>query len=208
VIDLSRRLGERFRVRAVRLDSGDLGELARETRRLLDEAGLGRVGIFASSGLDEYEIARLVAAGAPIDAFGVGTKLAVADGGTYLDMAYKLVEYDGRPRLKLSSGKVLYPGRKQVFRRFEEGQMAGDVVGRYDEKLAGEPLLRPVLRGGRRVEPAGRVPLAEARAHALRERSRLPGALRQLERAEPPYPVEVSEALASDFAVLSRAAGF
>src|SRR5208337_2458462 len=79
VVDLSRKLGDRFRVRAVRLDSGDLGALAKESRKLLDEAGLQHVTIFASSSLDEYEIQKLVNSGSPIDAFGVGTKLAVMD---------------------------------------------------------------------------------------------------------------------------------
>jgi nicotinate phosphoribosyltransferase len=97
VIGLARRLGDRFRVRAVRLDSGDLGTLARQARQMLDAAGLSSVRIFASGGLDEYEVAELVAAGAPIDAFGVGTKMAVSEDAPSLDMAYKLVEYAGRP---------------------------------------------------------------------------------------------------------------
>jgi nicotinate phosphoribosyltransferase len=129
VIKLSAKLGDRFRVRAIRLDSGDLGSLASQARRELDGAGLKHVTIFASSSLDEYEIQDLVNSGAPIDAFGVGTKLAVMDGASRLDMAYKLVEYGGKGRLKLSTSKVLYPGRKQVFRQVENGLMVGDVIG-------------------------------------------------------------------------------
>jgi len=87
VVDLSRKLGDRFRVRAVRLDSGDLGSLASQTRKMLDEAGLKQVTIFVSSSLDEYQIQGLVNSGAPIDAFGVGTKLAVMEGASHLDMA-------------------------------------------------------------------------------------------------------------------------
>ena len=162
VIELARRLGDRFRVRAVRLDSGDLGTLARQARQLLDAAGLSGVRIFASGGLDEHEVAALVAAGAPIDAFGVGTKMAVSEDAPSLDMAYKLVEYAGRPRMKLSTKKVLYPGRKQVFRVVEGGRMVRDVIGRHDEALEGEPLLRPVMRGGVRLAD-GRVSLEEAR---------------------------------------------
>ncbi|HLU49896.1 MAG TPA: nicotinate phosphoribosyltransferase, partial [Planctomycetota bacterium] len=116
VIELSRRLGEEFRVRAIRLDSGDLGELAREARRRLDRAGLERVEIFASGGLDERSVARLVTEGAPISGFGVGTSLAVSRDAPDLDMAYKLVEYEGKSRLKLSSAKAILPGRKQIFR--------------------------------------------------------------------------------------------
>ena len=167
VIELSRRLGARFRVGAIRLDSGDLGALAREARQMLDAAGLDGVRIFASGGLDEHEVAALIAAGAPIDAFGVGTKLAVSEDVPSLDMAYKLVEYAGRPRTKLSSRKAIYPGRKQVYRRTEGGRIARDVIGRHDEAVEGEPLLRPVMRGGVRLA-AGRVGLEEAR--------RMPGA--------------------------------
>jgi nicotinate phosphoribosyltransferase len=203
VIDLARRLGERFQVQAVRLDSGDLGELARESRKLLDAAGLRQVGIFASSGLDEYKIAALLKDGAPIDGFGVGTKMAVSRDAPDLDMAYKLVEYAGEPRMKLSWHKVIYPGRKQVFRVLEQGRMSRDVIGRHDEDLDGEPLLRHVMAGGRRL-PAGRVSLNEARAHARSELSRLPSALRSLEPAAPPYPVDVSAGLQGDLEALRR----
>ncbi|MBX6365994.1 MAG: nicotinate phosphoribosyltransferase, partial [Gemmatimonadetes bacterium] len=121
VIRLAAELGDAFRVRAIRLDSGDLAELARESRRRLDEAGLTGVRIFASGGLDEYAIAALVRSGAPIDAFGVGTRMGVSSDAPALDgMAYKLTEYAGRGRTKLSTGKFVYPGRKQVW-RVEEG---------------------------------------------------------------------------------------
>jgi nicotinate phosphoribosyltransferase len=204
VIELSRRLGARFRVRAVRLDSGDLGELAVQARQMLDAAGLSRVRIFASGGLDEHEVARLVAAGAPIDAFGVGTSLAVSEDAPSLDMAYKLVEYAGRPRMKLSSRKATYPGRKQVFRFLEGGSIVRDLVGRHDEAFDGEPLLLPVMRGGVRLPP-GQVGLAAARAHAQRELQRLPEPLRSLALAEVPYRVDVSPTLQADREALLRA---
>ena len=107
---------------AIRLDSGDLGELSRGARTLLDDAGLRHVRIFASGGLDEVEIDRLVRGGAPIDAFGVGTRMGVSADAPSLDSAYKLVEYDGRPILKLSEAKATEPGRKQVFRRAGRGR--------------------------------------------------------------------------------------
>jgi nicotinate phosphoribosyltransferase len=206
VIALSRTLGERFLIRAVRLDSGDLGALARQTRQMLDEAGLNAVRIFASSGLDEHAVAALVASGAPIDVFGVGTKLAVAEDAPSLDMAYKLIEYACRPRLKLSTKKVLYPGRKQVFRTIEDGRMTGDLIARHDEQRAGEPLLQPVMRGGQRL-PAGRVSLEAARQHARRERERLPESLLRIERTETSYPVSVSDALKEDLEALRRSLG-
>lgn len=201
VVDLSRRLGKQFRVSAVRLDSGDLGNLAVHTRRLLDEAGLQRVRIFASSGLDEYQIDQLVQSGAPIDVFGVGTKLAVIDEASYLDMAYKLVEYDGRGRMKLSTKKLLYPGRKQVFRQFENVLMAQDVVGRFDETLPGESLLQPVMHHGR---PSVRVNLNESRQCLQRELARLPDRFRALEGAPAPYPVSFSERLQRDLEIARK----
>lgn len=200
VVDLSRKLGDRFRVRAVRLDSGDLGALASEARKLLDDAGLQQVTIFASSSLDEYEIQKLVNSGAPIDAFGVGTKLAVMADAPELDMAYKLVEYAGKGRLKLSAKKVLYPGRKQVFRQVENGQMVRDLIGRFDEELPGEPLLQPLIRQGK---PLARVDLEESRRRFARELNRLPEPLRRLE-AGARYPVTISDRLQADFEALRR----
>jgi nicotinate phosphoribosyltransferase len=134
----------------VRLDSGDLDALSREARAILDEAGLTHVRIFASGGLDESDVDRLVTAGAPIDSFGVGTRVGVSADAPYLDSVYKLVEYDGRPVLKLSAEKSTEPGRKQVFRG--EG---GDVIGLRDEPAppATEPLLVPVMLGGKRAGP-------------------------------------------------------
>ena len=110
----------------VRLDSGDLGELAVRTRRLLDEAGLPDARIVASGGLDEYAIAELVGHGAPIDIYGVGTKMGVSADAPYLDTAYKLVRYGERPVAKLSPGKPSLPGAKQVFRgRATDGDLLG-----------------------------------------------------------------------------------
>ncbi len=100
----------------VRLDSGDLDALSRRTRELLDAAGLPEVRIVVSGGLDEYGVDALVRAGAPVDVYAVGSKVGTSADAPYLDSAYKLVEYDGRPVMKLSSAKVTAPGRKQVFR--------------------------------------------------------------------------------------------
>ena len=195
VVDLIHKLGDRFRVQALRLDSGDLGALASEARKLLDEAGLQDVTIFASSSLDEYEIQKLVNSGAPIDAFGVGTKLAVMEGASHLDMAYKLVEYGGKGRLKLSTSKVLHPGRKQVFRQAENGRIIGDTIGRFDEPLPGEPLLQPVVRSG---VPTTAIDVEECRRCFQRELARLPDHLRAIEPAPVPYPVSFSTCLDRD----------
>ena len=197
VVALAKEQGDAFRVGAVRLDSGDLAELSVQARRLLDAAGLRQVAIFASGGLDEYAIRDLLDHGAPIDAFGVGTRMGVASDAPSLDMAYKLAAYAGRGRLKTSPGKRTLPGRKQIFRVEEGGVAVRDVLGRHDEALPGRPLLQPVMRGGERLA-AGRSELATLRAGAAAELARLPERIRALEPAERSYRVELSEALARD----------
>lgn len=204
VVELSQKLGNRFRVRGLRLDSGDLGSLAFQARSLLDAAGLQNLQIFASSDLDEYKIQELVRSGAPIDAFGVGTNLAVIADAPKLDMAYKLVEYAGRGRFKLSSQKLLFPGRKQVFRQIHDGKMTGDVIGRFAESPAGEPLLKPLLVAGR---PVAQVELQESREHLTSELQMLPDHLRALDTATPPYPVSFSKQLQADLADTRRRLG-
>jgi len=194
VIRLSNEHGSGFRVRGVRLDSGDLGDLARRSRVLLDEAGLRNVTIFASGGLDEHEIARLVKEAPSIDGFGVGTKMGVSEDAPALDMAYKATAYAGRGRLKLAAGKRILPGRKQIFRIEEKGEAVRDVLARHDESLPGRPLMRKVMEGGTRL-PSPVDSLDAIRENASREIALLPSRLRALSPATPSYPVEVSEAL-------------
>jgi nicotinate phosphoribosyltransferase len=194
VVRLAGELGDEFAVRAVRLDSGDLAELAFAARAVLDDAGLNRVRIFASGGLDEHGITELLARGAPVDGFGVGTGMGVSKDAPALDIAYKLVEYAGKGRLKLSAGKPILPGSKQVFRVEERGESVRDVIGCAHESLPGRPLLEPVMREGRRL-PAGRVELEQARERAELEMARLPERIRALVAADPGYPVQVSRAL-------------
>jgi nicotinate phosphoribosyltransferase len=205
VIRLAHELGADFRVRAVRLDSGDLSELARTSRRMLDDGGLESVQIFASGGLDEDEIARLVERGAPIDGFGVGAGMGVSADAPYLDCAYKLVEYAGRGRFKLSPGKETLPGRKQVFRLSRGEEDMGDVVGLAGEKasevadergpgLEGRALLVPVMEEGRRL-PSGTVTLEDSRRLARASLERLPERIRSLRPSDPPYEVGFSSRL-------------
>ncbi|MDM4719045.1 nicotinate phosphoribosyltransferase [Micromonospora sp. WMMA1363] len=171
----------------VRLDSGDLAVLARQTRAILDEAGLTQVQIVASGSLDEDVIGGLVAEGAPIDGYGVGTKMGVSYDAPSLDSAYKLVAYGDRPVLKLSPGKATLPGAKQVFR--DRTRTATDIVGLRDEPSppGHEALLVPVMRGGRRLDaadPGGAVRAARERFDA--DLAWLPEAARRLADPLPP----------------------
>ncbi len=193
VVRLAPRLAANgITIAAVRLDSGDLAIHARNVRAILDAAGLQQIRIMASGGLDDRSLQAIVRDGAPIDSFGVGTSLTTSSDAPALDCAYKLQEYAGRPRRKLSEGKATWPGCKQVWRRFhEDGSIAHDTVALASEVPSGEPLLHPVLRGGRRVKdlPA----LAEVRAHAAAALASLPEALRRLE--ESTVPVQISAGL-------------
>jgi len=183
-------------VKAIRLDSGNLDELARGARALLDEAGHGEVRIVASSGLDEWQIDTLIDAGAPIDVFGVGTEMGASTDAPVIDLSYKLVEYAGTPRVKHSPGKINLPCRKQLYRRLgDDGRYAGDVIALRDEPdIPGVPLLRPLVIGGRVA------PREMALAEGARERVRdaleaLPVPLRQLAPGEADYPVTLSPGL-------------
>ncbi|MEY2447248.1 MAG: nicotinate phosphoribosyltransferase, partial [Acidimicrobiaceae bacterium] len=180
-VDVARELEqEGIRIAGVRLDSGDLDALSRKVRAILDDAGLSHIRILVSGDLDEHRIGRLVAAGAPVDAFGVGTRMGTSADAPSLGVVYKLVDDERGPRLKLSEGKATLPGRKQVWRG--DGF---DMLGLDDERHDGRPLL------------------AAARSDALdvvRVRCRdaiaaLPPRVRSLSPADPPYEVRISAGL-------------
>lgn len=193
-------LGEE--IEGIRLDSGDLAELAREARRRLDEAGLKEVKILASGGLTEYDLHSFASRNVPISGYGVGTELAVSPDAPTCDMVYKLVETgddsgEAQPRFKSSPDKVVYPYRKQVHRRLEQGEMKDDLLTRWDEDPASEgagyaPLIRPYLNEGGLCGP---IPsLEEIRGSAREALDRLPPACRGLGEARP-YPVRVNRTL-------------
>lgn len=182
-----------IRVRAVRLDSGDLFALSRAVREILDAGGFPEIEIFVSGNMDEYGIADLISRGAPIDGFGVGTKMDTSEDAPYLECAYKLVEYAGTARMKKSSGKVTWPGRKQIFRHYDGDCMAADVLAVDGEALPGVPLMVPVMKDGVRV--ATPRSLGNIVAAAREELRALPASLRVLGRVSPPYPVRISPAL-------------
>jgi nicotinate phosphoribosyltransferase len=180
----------------VRLDSGDLLSLSRDVRRILDEAGFPGVRIVASGGLDEHDIAGLVGAGAPVDSFGVGTRLNVSADAPSLDLVYKLVRYGDRDVLKLSEGKETWVGAKGLYRSYgADRSMAGDVLALEDEPPPSghtESLLRPVMREGELLRPYPS--LADVRGHCAEQLATLPDDLKRLE-GHGKYPVTVSPGL-------------
>ncbi len=192
-------------LRGVRLDSGDLADLSRKARRILDERGLKDVSIFASGNLDEYRIEELTEAKAPIDAFGVGTAMVVSLDAPALDIAYKLAEYAGVPRLKTSQAKLSLPGRKQVFRAWNtSGSPIGDLIGLIEESSETvlpefkpsparvTPLLSRQFAEGRRLPP--QPTLAESRNTFLEGFARLGSDYKRIDRPAT-YPVRQSAAL-------------
>jgi len=183
-------------LKAIRLDSGNLLDLSTMARAMLDDAGLGEVQVFASGGLDEFEVDALVRAGAPIDGFGVGTKVGVSSDAPWTDCVYKLVEYDNRPVLKFSPGKETLPEPKQVYRfRDNRGPYLRDVVATVIEPIQGdgaEPLLTPMMNAGKsNIDPKS---LGAWRKRFQREFNYLPERHKAL-RSPPPYKIEISRSL-------------
>jgi nicotinate phosphoribosyltransferase len=192
-VDAAKRLiREGIRTQAVRLDSGDLLALSKEVRSILDQNGFPDIKIIASGNIDEHVIQTLVSSGAPIDAFGVGTKLDTSEDAPYIECAYKLMEYDGKPKLKKSSGKATLPGRKQVMRCFREGTMAKDTVTLEGDVQEGIPLVEKVMDQGRRLSPTPDV--AALAAYTKSQLQSLPKYLRQLAIVSS-YPVKIAPAL-------------
>ncbi len=200
VVRLESRLSkEGIRIAGVRLDSGDLPRLAIEVRRILDDGGCEHITIFASGSLDEEKLARDFA-GLPIAGFGIGTRLDVSADAPYLDCAYKLQEYAGKPRRKRSSGKATLPGRKQVFRLTSgDGTMLGDTVAEDHELVDGTPLLETVMQDGRRTGPSPSLNAVRQRA-AANLATLPPGLKNPLEEGR--YEVAISDRLRSMAAAL------
>jgi nicotinate phosphoribosyltransferase len=187
----ARRLGEKVRqgktqVAAVRLDSGDLAELSKQVKEHLPEAT-----ILASGDLDEYEIARLKNAGAVIDGYGLGTKLVT---GSPVNGVYKLVEIDDIPVMKESNSKTTFPGRKQIFRRFESGLAAEDRLALIDESAQeGErPLLQLVMENGEVIQSLESLEMIAQRA--AESVASLPPEVRRLDQPDH-YPLRISQPL-------------
>ncbi|HAP38955.1 MAG TPA: nicotinate phosphoribosyltransferase [Nitrospira sp.] len=180
-------------IHGVRLDSGDLADHAQKVRLILDRGGLTDTKILASGNLDEERVEALLKSGAPIDRFAVGTAMTTSADAPYLDCAYKLQEYAGRPCRKRSEGKATWPGRKQVYRRLgRDGRLDGDIITIEGETRPGLPLLQPVMQNGRRLAPSPSI--EEIRDRARSALAELPDTLRRLDQA-PPYDVRIAEAM-------------
>jgi nicotinate phosphoribosyltransferase len=182
-------------LKGVRLDSGDMAQLSRQVRSILDDAGLGDVKVFVSSGFDEYKIARIIADGGKIDAFGVGTKVGVSADAPYLDVVYKLVRFKDRDVRKLSPGKTTLAGEKQVFRKTDaQGRFVEDVIGLRDDTIEdGRPLLEKVMGNGKTLHPP--LTLQEIRDRFKANFSLLDDKYKSIDAAVS-YPVTLSPRLA------------
>jgi nicotinate phosphoribosyltransferase len=190
-------------IRGIRIDSGDLIAQAKTVRRILDDGGCKDVIILVSGGINEDVLAEMSRQAAPIDGFGIGVNLDASIDAPSLDCAYKLQEYAGTARRKLSEGKVTWPGRKQVWRSYDaQGRMRGDVVSLETDSQAGDTLVAPVMRAGKRIAPAPT--LAQIRERAAAELNRLPEPLARLQ-AGVVYPVTISDALKALAAQADRA---
>lgn len=206
VVELAPRLkADGIAIRGVRIDSGDLIASARKVRRIFDDGGLNDVIILVSGGINEDTLQTMVAARAPIDGFGIGVNLDASIDAPSLDCAYKLQEYAGTPKRKLSEGKITWPGRKQVWRTYDtDGRMAGDVLSLESDSHPGETLIAPVMRGGERIAPPPS--LQQIRDRAARDLARLPEPLRQLVPGTA-YSVTVADTLQALAAEMSPAKG-
>ena len=191
------------RLQGVRIDSGDLASLAREVRKILDEAGLTDVKIIGSGGLDEYDLADFSDANIPYDSYGVGTKMGVSADAPWSDIAYKLVEYNDRSVVKLSPGKVSLPGKKQVFRISDvQGQLQKDIIALRNENVSGaEPLLKPVMTQGKIA--GSFLSLEESRTAFLSEFAKLPEPVKKI-RNSANYLVERSSRLQAHCAAVEE----
>lgn len=206
VVRLADRLNHRgIEVKGVRLDSGDLVQQARTVRAILDDGGLKETQVFASGDLDEYELLRIVSSGTPINGFGVGTRIITSEDAPFLNCAYKLQEYAGQPRRKLSEGKTTWPGKKQIYRNYDQkGIMQQDLLTLESDKPGGFPLIQQVMENGHCLNQPE--PLSTLRDRTALQLSQLPEALLSLEKTVC-YPVNISDQLrqlAADIAVKIR----
>ncbi|MFW6140062.1 MAG: nicotinate phosphoribosyltransferase [Acidobacteriota bacterium] len=183
------------KLKGIRLDSGDMVELSKKARKILDDHGLDQSMIFASGGFDEHKIQKVLSQKAEIDSFGVGTKMGVSADAPYLDMAYKIAQYNEEPVLKLSTGKISLTSDKQVFRfSSDEGWYDHDVIALREEKMEkGKPLLKPVMSSGKIIYEFPS--LSEIQKQFKENFSRLEKKHKDILKDKPLYPVKISKKL-------------
>lgn len=194
VVNIYPQLKEKgINIKGVRLDSGDLAEHAFKVRHILDQAGLQQVTIFASGSIDEYQLEQLAAKQTPIDGFGIGTHMDTSADAPYLDCAYKLQEYAGIARRKRSEGKATWPGRKQVYRRYDDqNALLDDTITTIDATYPGQPLIQLIMQNGRKITDLPS--LGQSREYARQQLKSLSPHLCELQHADV-YPALISEEL-------------
>jgi len=169
-------------IKGVRIDSGDLIEHAKKVRKILDDNGCKEVIIVASSDLNEYKIKQIIDTNAPIDAFGVGTELATSRDDPTISGVYKLIEYNGRPKIKISEEKLTYPGKKQIYRIYNErGIFKEDILMLEDDEVPpnSEALLIPIMEKGNLIS---KIPqLMEIQQYYLKNMKKLPSEYKTLD---------------------------
>lgn len=198
VVRLAEELKERdIHIKGVRIDSGDLIASSKAVRKILDNAGLEQVKIFLSSSLDEYSLEQIIGEGAPVDGFGIGTKMITSSDYSFLDCSYKLVEYNFIGRRKKSKSKETWPGCKQVFRVYDQaGKISEDILSLYSEKSEARGLIVPVMENGKSIEKVPSV--HEARRYAAQELKTLPSQLQKItDKPDTAVELKISDSLRS-----------
>ncbi|MCS7245959.1 MAG: nicotinate phosphoribosyltransferase [candidate division WOR-3 bacterium] len=185
-------LKEGYRIKGVRIDSGDLVKLSKEVKKIFENEGFGNIKIFLSGDLDEYVIENILNEGAVADFFGIGTKMGTSSDAPYLNGVYKLVEDEYGFKIKTSPQKLTLPGKKQVYRIYENGLMKEDIIVLEDDKINGEPLLKKYIENGKLVE---RIALESSRKLFMENLLKIPPYLKNIKTQEMVYPVKISKKL-------------
>lgn len=203
IIKLAKELKDKFQIQGVRIDSDDLINVSKMVRRTLDREDLYQLKIFVSGGLDEYSIQEIDKENAPIDGFGVGTKAIVSEDSPYLDIVYKLTQYNGEGKIKTSKDKGTLPFQKQIFRYLDQGIYKEDIIAIHKEVIPGNPLLVKVMEKGKKTKQ-GLEDLEQIRNRWFEESKKLPPPLLSIIKTRQPYKVRLSQRLEKELAKLKE----
>ncbi len=200
-IEIAKKLGLKS-FKGIRIDSGDILELSKIARKMLDESGFKDAKIIVSGGMNEYKIKELLDAGAPVDGWGVGTELVVSADVPYLDCAYKLVEYDGKPVMKFSKGKITLPSKKQVYRLYDNNRFKKDIIAAYNEEVKdGVPLLKKYMENGKVIKTLPDI--TSIREKAIKSLDTLPEEFKDIEKTVHYIP-EISDSIKKTIETLKK----